>query len=174
MKLRQITAAVIAASTLALVGATAAYAADATGPDTAACSDATAAVASLQAQIDAWIAGPPGTPSLADLQKAVVDAIAADNAAGATVDSQATIDAKAALAARQKLIDDTTAKLNPAIVDRDLACAAPTNNGGATTTTPTTTTKATTTPAPTTLPLPPANFSQVGEVPHGAIDTGRA
>lgn len=78
-------------------------------------------VTDAQAKIDQLNGELKGfTDSLPALQKAVADNIALDNTAHATVDSPATVQAKAVLKARQDLIADVQAQLvvaNKALVD---------------------------------------------------------
>lgn len=62
--------------------------------------------------VDTYEAGPPGTPSLLNLRAAVDAAVAADNEAGAVVDSDTTVAAKLALDARLGQLADVQAALD--------------------------------------------------------------
>lgn len=152
--------------------------------------------ANFPAQIKSFTDGFANQPSLAVLQKAVADAIAADNAAHLPVDSAATTAAKAALKTRQDLIASVQAKFdaaNKALADakaklavlvaaRDEACAppvvvppttTPVDPTSTATVAPTATTEP---PLPTILPVPvPDTDSAPVAVPvPSAIDTGYA
>lgn len=146
--------------------------------------------ANFPAQIKNFTDGFANQPSLAVLQKAVADAVAADNAAGAKVDSAATTAAKAALKTRQDLIAsvqdkfdaatkalvDAKAKLAVLVTVRDKACAPPVVVPPTTIpATSTATVAPTTPPLPSILPVPvpDTSTSQVATVPAG-VDTGRA
>ncbi|MDN5917037.1 MAG: excalibur calcium-binding domain-containing protein [Pseudonocardia sp.] len=128
MSARALLAAPAAATLLlGLLASGAALAAEPTGPDTAGCKAATQHVSSLEAQVSAFTAGPPGTLSLDALQKAVDGAVAADNATDPplTADSAATTAAKEALAARTGQIASLKADLTAAQSDEKTACTAP-------------------------------------------------
>lgn len=148
--------------------------AQATGPDTKACKDATAVVAGLEVDLDnarfvertaEELALQKAKDALPALEQKVKDAIALDNTKvpPLTADSLETIAAKKALADGQKAIADADkalksegsvtagvrARLTLAVQKQDVACKAPV------VTTPPTTTTVTPPPATTTTTVPP-------------------
>lgn len=194
MKFRPL-AVTAAVAALLLAGAGVALAQDATtGPDTVACTDATAAAkdytgitdaqsaldkSGLAAQVKSFTDGFANQPSLAVLQAAVQASVDADNVAGEKVDSDKTVAAKAAVKVRVDLIASVQVKLdaaNKAVADAitEKARLDKAATGACTAPAPVTTTPAapTTTPAPAPGPLyatcAEASAAGVYDIPAGA------
>lgn len=182
---RHLLAAPLCAGVLLLGVAGVASAQDIPSPGSEECAAARQVVAGLEAQVEALRAGPPGTLSLDALRAAVRAAVDADNTAGAAVDSEATVQAKAALIAREGQILAVEVELVAATDAAETACAAPTVPPPSTTPPPTPTVVPPPTPAPTETPAPSSSappevvyFTDcsdaraAGAAPLGAADAG--